>query len=77
METMTQQTGKNMTNIHDLFLLYQTFATEVSLGLQLPNWTADVFPDGKLLDAALLQYDIFNYNNKLLQYSAGKFRLQM
>ncbi|XP_026824199.1 venom acid phosphatase Acph-1 [Ooceraea biroi] len=68
MKEMSQRTGKNMTTISNLFILYHTLITQVSLNLDLPDWAYDALRDGKLLKAALLQYDLFNYNDQLIQY---------
>jgi len=74
MTTLSKYTGENMTTLASLFTLYHTLAVETSLKLPLPEWTENVFPDGELLEATLLQYDLFSYNNKLIQYNAGKFK---
>lgn len=74
LKTVTQLTGQNMSSVTNLFILYHTLATETSMGLPVPIWSQDMFPDGSLLKAALLQYDLLNYNDQLLRYAAGKDR---
>ncbi|XP_070160237.1 venom acid phosphatase Acph-1-like [Polyergus mexicanus] len=60
-------TGKNITTLYDLLLIFTTLTTETTLGLRLPEWTRSIFPNGKLLDAFILQLDVLSYGslNKL------------
>jgi len=74
MTTLSKYTGEN-TTLDGLFSLYHTLVIEEALKLPLPEWTENVFPE--LLEATLLQYNLFNYNNKLTQYNTGKRKLQI
>lgn len=67
MKKVSIYTGQNMTTINDLFNIYMTLATESNLGLFLPKWTQDLFPNGALLNATILQYDLYSHGilNKL------------
>ncbi|GAB1863161.1 Lysosomal acid phosphatase [Camponotus japonicus] len=62
MKTVSIYTGKNMTTIYDLYLIYQTLAAEAAFGLRLPKWTQSLFPNGALMNATVLQYDLFSYD---------------
>lgn len=73
-EYLRKYTGKNMTDMMDLFTLYHTLYTEKSLGLPLPEWTRSVFPRGRLYDAAVFQYKLYSYNDKLNRLNGGKLK---
>lgn len=75
-EKMTKYTGKNITGLMDLFILYQNLYTEYYLSLPLPKWTREIFPYGRLYDAAISQYNMFSYNNELTKLNGGKFKLK-
>lgn len=53
--------GENITTVYGLWLLFNTLAAQSAVGLRLPEWTQSIFPCGELLDAAVLQFDIFSY----------------
>lgn len=73
-EKLTWYTGKNITNLTDLFLLYQTLNTEHWLNLILPEWTQDIFPHGRLFDALILYYKLQSYNDELTRLNGGKLK---
>ncbi|EFN78070.1 venom acid phosphatase Acph-1 [Harpegnathos saltator] len=68
---LTKQTGKSFERIQDYFFLYQTFIAESSLGLPLPEWAYNYFPNSQLFDATVASYDISNENDILKKYFAG------
>lgn len=45
---LTKNTGKNISNILDVELLYNILEVERDAGLLLPDWTENVFPDKML-----------------------------
>ncbi|XP_050081633.1 lysosomal acid phosphatase [Anopheles aquasalis] len=49
--TLSQETGRNISTILDVELLYNTLEIEKLAGLELPDWTEDIFP-AKLLPLA-------------------------
>lgn len=67
MKRVSIYTGRNITTMFDLFLIHETLETETALGLRLPEWTQSFFPNGAIMDATLLQYDLLSYGilNKL------------
>ncbi|EFN60534.1 Lysosomal acid phosphatase [Camponotus floridanus] len=71
MKELSIYTGKNMTTMFHLNLLYQTLLAEESFGLHLPKWTQDLFPNGALLDAAILQFNLFSYGTLLNKLNGG------
>lgn len=73
METVSKYTGHNITNIKDLGALYNTLYVESSMGLRLPEWTKGMFPDGELLNATLLNYELFSYN-QLNNLNGGMYK---
>ncbi|XP_071573276.1 venom acid phosphatase Acph-1-like [Temnothorax nylanderi] len=62
MEIASNYTGRNITNLTGLVLLYSTLYAQSLMELPLPQWTQDIFPDGKLFDAALLFLDLLSYD---------------
>lgn len=50
--TLSQSTGKNISTVHDVELLYNTLEIEKLAGLELPDWTEGIFPD-KMLPLAV------------------------
>lgn len=46
--TLTQSTGQNISTILDVELLYNTLEIEKNAGLELPDWTENIFPDKML-----------------------------
>lgn len=73
MVNLSKFVGRNMTTIYDLFVLYHILKIQASMNLSLPEWSHDVFPYGKLQDATVLQYQLYNYNNELIRLNGGKF----
>ncbi|XP_025262794.1 venom acid phosphatase Acph-1-like isoform X2 [Camponotus floridanus] len=61
MKKVSIYTGKNMTTIYDLYSIYQTLEAEAAFGLRLPEWTQSLFPNGALMNATILHYDLFSY----------------
>jgi len=61
MSNLTKLTGKEVKTVEDLYLLYQTFLAESSLGLIIPEWAYDYFPYGPLLDGIVALYNISNF----------------
>ncbi|KYQ55099.1 Venom acid phosphatase Acph-1 [Trachymyrmex zeteki] len=60
MEITSNYTGTNITNLLGLTRLYSILHAESSMGLDLPKWTQDIFPNGQLLNATLLFFDLLS-----------------
>ncbi|KAL6432025.1 hypothetical protein ACFW04_007452 [Cataglyphis niger] len=45
---LTELTGKNIETTLDLYYLYNTFVSELSMNLTLPKWAHDYFPHGSM-----------------------------
>lgn len=69
MKEVSKHTGHNITDLLGLGYLYSTLYAESSMKLHLPEWTQDIFPNGKLLDATVSFYELFGYDtlNKLVR----------
>lgn len=75
MKEVSNCTGKNINTTWDLFLVYNTLIAETYYGLRLPQWTQGIFPNGKLLDATIFQFNLFSYG-KLNKLNGGMFELK-
>jgi len=73
MKIMSNYTGYNITDFMGLISLYRILEAESSMGLSLPEWTQDIFPNGKLADAMLSFYSELGYD-KLTNLNAGMFK---
>ncbi|KMQ84722.1 venom acid phosphatase acph-1-like protein [Lasius niger] len=70
MKEVSNYTGNNIKTTFNLFFVYNTLVAETYYGLRLPQWTQGIFPNGKLLDATLFQFDLFSYG-KLKSKNGG------
>jgi len=73
MKMTSKYTGHNITNFKGLTALYSTLEAESAMGLSLPQWTQNIFPNGKLTDAIVLFYSILGYD-QLTNLNAGMFK---
>jgi len=73
LKIMSKYTGHNITDFRGLITLYRTLEAESSMKLSLPEWTQDIFPNGKLADAMLSFYSELGYD-KLTNLNAGMFK---
>lgn len=71
MSYLTNHTGELINDTDDMWILYHNLVSEQAVGLELPEWTQEVFPDGELRDATILEYDIFSYNDLLKRINGG------
>lgn len=62
MAITSKHTGKSITNLTDLALLYNTLYAESNMNLTLPNWTHDIFPKGALSNAVHLFLELLSYD---------------
>lgn len=71
MSNLTVLTGKEIQTPWDMFYLYHTFVAESSMGLHLPSWAQEYFPNGQLFDGIVAAYDIASYTPLLKKLYAG------
>ena len=55
-----------------MYNLYHLFVAQTAMNLTLPEWTKKYFPQGKLLDGTIMEYELFSYNEKLKRLNGGK-----
>jgi len=67
-------TGLNITDFLGLYALYRTLAAETAMGLSLPEWTRDIFPNGKLTDAVITYYSLLDDDDRLTNLNSGMFK---
>ncbi|XP_058795101.1 venom acid phosphatase Acph-1-like [Phymastichus coffea] len=64
--------GKNATcSLLDANNLYHTLAALKAMKLALPIWAAGIYPNGALRKGALLQYQLYGYNDQLKRLAGG------
>ena len=73
MDITSKYAGTNITTLLDLVRLYSVLHTESSMGLTLHKWTQDIFPNGKLLNATLLMFNLLSYD-QLNNLNGGMFK---
>ncbi|XP_076646048.1 venom acid phosphatase isoform X2 [Halictus rubicundus] len=73
MRQLTVWSGKNITTPLDMYYLYHTLMAEYSLGLPLPPWTREIFPDGELLNGTVFAYNIASATPELKKLYAGPY----
>ncbi|OXU23470.1 hypothetical protein TSAR_015564 [Trichomalopsis sarcophagae] len=72
MSELSDLTGNYINNTLDVKNIYDTLVSESFMNLTLPDWTKEMFPHGKLLEAALFDYDICSYDNNITRALVGK-----
>ena len=73
MHITSKYAGTNITNLLDLVRLYSVLHIESSMGLTLPKWTQDMYPNGKLLNATLLMFNLLSHD-QLNNLNGGMFK---
>ncbi|KAJ8668934.1 hypothetical protein QAD02_000193 [Eretmocerus hayati] len=72
LNSLTELTQKNATSPVDMYNLYHILTAEAMMNLTLPEWTRDIFPEGKLLDGINFWYEIFSYTPLMRRLNGGK-----
>ncbi|XP_015117697.1 venom acid phosphatase Acph-1 [Diachasma alloeum] len=72
LKNLTEWTGQPVTKAKDFEHLYGYLSSLNAMGLELPDWTQGIFPDGELLDLAVLSYRIQSYTQRLKVLNGGK-----
>lgn len=72
---MTILTGINITDLEHLYSLYANFVALQRMNFVLPNWTHNIFPEGQLYDAMIMNLKVQNYNDLIKKIHGGIFRL--
>lgn len=73
LKEVSEHTGHNITDLKSVAYLYSTLYAESSMKLRLPEWTQDIFPNGKLLDATVTFYELYGYDT-LKELIGGMFK---
>ncbi|KAH8382152.1 hypothetical protein KR009_002078 [Drosophila setifemur] len=69
---LSKNTGKNVSNVLDVELLYTTLKTEVEAGLMLPDWTENIYPE-EIRPLAERSYTLFTETNLMKRIKGGAF----
>ncbi|XP_033228836.1 prostatic acid phosphatase-like [Belonocnema kinseyi] len=71
-EDLSKHTGMKIANSDDVFSLLGTLEAEENMGLKLPEWTHEIYPD-KLIELSKLSLQMTVYNEKMRKMKAGPF----
>lgn len=71
MKNLTRLTGKTIKTTRDIYFLYHALMAQSHSNLTLPEWTESYFPDGELLNATLIEYDVMSFNDQLKRLNGG------
>jgi len=71
-EKLSKYTGLNITNVLHVELLYNTLEIEKDNGLELPDWTENIFPE-KMLLLAERSYVLFTETPLMKKVKGGAF----
>ncbi|XP_043470651.1 prostatic acid phosphatase-like isoform X2 [Leptopilina heterotoma] len=69
-QELSKHSGMKISNGDDIFSLYGTLEAEENMGLKLPEWTKEFFPD-KLTELSKLSLSLNVYNETLRQMKSG------
>ncbi|XP_063978498.1 venom acid phosphatase Acph-1-like [Diachasmimorpha longicaudata] len=70
-KNVSQFIGRPISATKDFLNLYNGLTSLQGMGLQLPEWTDGIFPNGSLLDVATLHYRLLSYNDRLKALNGG------
>lgn len=70
-KNLTILTGRDMSDVYNIYRLYLTLIAESSMNLPLPEWTKPYFPEGPINDAALFEYRTQSYTTALKKLNGG------
>ncbi|XP_063978501.1 venom acid phosphatase Acph-1-like isoform X1 [Diachasmimorpha longicaudata] len=71
-KNLTQWTGRPIAKAKDFEDLYGYLSALAAMGLKLPDWTHDIFPDGEMLDLATLSFRVYSYTHRLKMLNGGR-----
>lgn len=71
MQNLTKLTGKEIISPYDMYNLHMGLTAQAFMNLTLPEWTNDMFPNGRLKDAIEFYYRLVSYNEKLRRLNGG------
>lgn len=75
MKKVSNYTNRDI-KFEDLINLYVTLYVQLYMELNLPKWTQDIFPNGKLFDAAVFYFKLLSYK-QLNNLNGGMFKLKI
>ncbi|TDG50451.1 hypothetical protein AWZ03_003040 [Drosophila navojoa] len=69
---LTKNTGKNISNVLDVEMLYTTLKTEEEVSLTLPDWTENIYPE-EMRSLAERSYALFTETHLMKRIKGGAF----
>ncbi|XP_023170853.1 lysosomal acid phosphatase [Drosophila hydei] len=69
---LTKNTGKNISNVLDVEMLYTTLKTEEEVSLALPDWTENIYPE-EMRSLAERSYALFTETHLMKRIKGGAF----
>lgn len=73
LESMTNETKKNLTDVAHLRIFYCNLVCLKAMGLKLPQWAKSQHLQNDLLDAATTSFDLMSYSGELKRINGGAF----
>ncbi|XP_015117696.1 venom acid phosphatase Acph-1 [Diachasma alloeum] len=71
MRNLTEWTGKSIVDTKNVAGIYSSLKALYFMGLELPEWTEGIFPEGLLSDAAVFHFRIGSYTKRLKTLNGG------
>ncbi|XP_063978497.1 venom acid phosphatase Acph-1-like [Diachasmimorpha longicaudata] len=68
---LTQWTGKSVVDTKDVAGIYTSLKSLYFMGLELPQWTEGIFPEGLLAEAAVFHFRMGSYTKRLKTLNGG------
>ena len=72
MDNLTNILGTPVDRLFQLWFVYNGLMASTEIVKTLPEWSHEFYPKGPLFDATILGYQLFNYNDLMIKYTAGK-----
>jgi len=76
-EFISKNSGENITDIVHLDYVFDTLLIESKYGMDLPQWTNEVFPGGKFKELRDLSFTVDTFDHEMKRLKGGPFVKEM